>query len=218
MVELPLSREDICRRLGVAIGLLAVTAGCTAPRSLARAEPPAAGVTTGKQGPAAPSAPGELVWFDHELVFAGPRPIERNPVTNWHSPVDYFNGEIHMRAVVKQKPTRHPVWLELVFWKDKIGGKHDCLSCIPASTVAGPGTYTCSASPSKPAGWGVGCTYPQDFTSPFAAIQHSAKLADGDRRVRDELDGPDGPMVVHYTAVLVPAGRTFSGWQHYPVR
>jgi hypothetical protein len=171
--------------------------------------------------PAADGRPpaGERLWFDRELTFTGSRFVIPSPLDSWTKPIDYVNGRIELRAIVRRNPRSTPVWLELIFWQGSIGDRrHDCLRCIPPSSLSKPGTATCSATRAdESTGWGVGCFYDRmDFTTRIGAIQLDAKYTmDGTNRERRTLTGADVPFVVRYTAVLVPAGQKFSGWQNY---
>jgi len=141
--------------------------------------------------------------------------------SDWHSPVNYFDGSIQVRIVVRENPQHQPVWFELVIWKTVMesSAPHACLSCTKGTDLANPGTYSCSVSPKGGAGWSCHGAEALDWTVPFGSVQASAKLSnDGNARVTPPSDLPgDYGFKVHYSAVLVESGRTFSGWDHYPV-
>ncbi len=164
--------------------------------------------------------PGERLWADGEWLFTGARFAVTNAPDDWQAPVDYYDGSIQVRVVVRDNPQHQPVWFELVIWKTVMesSAPHACLSCTQGKDLANPGTYTCSVSPKGGAGWSCHGAEALDWTAPFGSVQASAKLSnDSNARVTPPSDLPGSyAFKVHYTAVLVEAGKTFSGWASYP--
>ncbi len=171
-------------------------------------------------GPSNPP-PGERLWAEGEWLFTG----QRFPVTNapddWKAPVDYYDGSIQVRIVVRDNPQHQPVWFELVIWKTVMesSAPHACLSCTQGNDLANLGTYTCNVSPKGGAGWTCSGAEALDWTAPFGSVQASAKLSNtSNARVTPPSDLPASyAFKIHYTAVLVEAGKAFSGWTNYPL-
>lgn len=157
-----------------------------------------------------PPASKDLVWIDETLTFnAHSKVITEPPPPDWYAPTNYFDGEIRTRLVVTSKPTSLPVWAEICFWQDRLGGRHVCMAVVlPPWSTTGTYTYRTKAT-------AIRFLDQVDFSKPFAVIEH--RLKDGTGKLRgDDLGDAHLPLQVRYTVVLVPKGETFAGWEQHP--
>jgi hypothetical protein len=167
----------------------------------------------------APAA-DELVVFD----WNGPITIEQHgtptpeplPGANgdWTQPINYAGGTIHLRLEVRNQPQPQSMRLQICWWQD---GRE---SCTRAGKIVGqPGAVTTWSQPVARL-WSLNDT-PIDWSQPRS---HGIFVRDADNDIVSDYgdwnwaghDPADWfPLDVRFTAVVVEAGGTFSGWDQY---
>ncbi len=158
----------------------------------------------------------------HVLINPG----DQLPVGNWLDPVDYYNGEFHVRYVINSPPDQVAGKLQTCIWTmgdDGVGGDYFPESCGQQVSHTGVGEYFVTSN-LKPADWWKKDGVPLDYSHPERFL------------VRVVLRGTSGCNVTRYnvsgacwdqwpdyenlnfrvTIVMVGAGETFSGWANYP--
>lgn len=158
----------------------------------------------------------------HVLISPG----DHLPAGNWLDPVDYYNGEFHVRYVINSPADQPAGQLQTCIWTmgdDGIGGDYYPESCGQQVAHSGAGEYFVT-SRLKPADWWKLDGVPLDYSHPERFL------------VRVVLRGESGCNVTRYdvggacwdewsnyenmnfrvTIVMVGAGESFSGWGNYP--
>jgi len=158
----------------------------------------------------------------HVLINPG----DQLPKDNWLDPLDYYNGEFHVRYVINSPVDQQAGKLQTCIWTmgdDGIGGNYFPESCGQQVSHSGVGEYFVTSSLS-PADWWKKDGVALDYSHPERFL------------VRVVLRGESGCNVTRYdvsgacwdewpsyenmdfrvTIVMVPAGESFSGWDNYP--
>lgn len=181
------------------------------------------------------STTGEILLFDgkglqftaadkgfHALINPG----DPLAVSNWSSPTNYYDGELHVRYVISAPSDQVAGKLQLCIWTmgnaDGDGKNYFPESCADQVAHTGVGTYTGKSL--VPAQWWTNQGVPLVFAHPERFL------------IRVVLRGASGCNVTSYTVsngcwnewpnyqnmtfrttlVMVPQGGTFSGWGSYP--
>ena len=168
-----------------------------------------------------PSPPAdELLVFD----WNGPITIEHHgmpapaplPGANgdWTQPINFAQGTIHLRIEVRRQPQPQSMRLQICWWQDARE------TCTRAGKITGqPGAVT-TWSQDVARMWSLN-QVPINWTQPRA---NGIVVRDGDNDIVSDYgdwnwaghDPADWfPLDVRFTAVVVEAGGTFSGWERY---
>ncbi len=151
----------------------------------------------------------------HVLKSAGSG-IPGLPV-NWLAPNNYYNGTWHFRYQIHTHPTNTPGKLQVCIW-NMPGFKPE--SCGGKVGHTGVGTYTYS---SVPAEWWKKDGVPLDFSNSASFLIRVILLGENNCIVTNknvpkpcpELFPQFAQMRFKLTIVMVPSGKTFSGWSNY---
>ena len=177
--------------------------------------------------PAVPDSVGAAEFLVFDQVFTFDESLNgfnffMPPATapsNWKTPDDYENGQIHTRFEVMSQPSNAACKLQFGIWQDE--GR--CETMSPHCELRGPGIITHHASPST--WWELDPNHPVDF----------ARVADFMRcGIIVWSSSPYGylstyhpnpevwahrhkyyPMTLRATVVAVSAKDRFSGWDHW---
>lgn len=137
---------------------------------------------------------------------------------DWTQPDDYYNGEWHFRYEILSPPNQAPGKIQTCIWNMPGYKPENCSMQVPFDGV---GVFTASHIPRD---WWKHSGVPLDFSD------HKSFL------IRAVLRGPNGCNVTRYNVekpcwdqwpkyentqfrvsiVMVPAGKSFSGWHNYP--
>ncbi len=122
-----------------------------------------------------------------------------NQPSNWTSPINYKDGELHFYVEVFDKPTNATTVVESCF----ISTGYGCVSAAPRYTT--PGTYTILRKMNVPSQWYQHSQI--DWTKPMKLIQIIVKdvnNVNGGRPSTDYL-----PSKLRYVATIVSPGSTY---------
>jgi len=154
----------------------------------------------------------------HVLISPG----DSLPVDNWSSPIDYYQGEFHIRYIITGPPDQVGGRLQTCIWTMGDGHHYFPESCSGQSPHSGVGeTFNNDLTP---ANWWKKYNVPVDYAHPERFL------------IRVVLRGPNGCNVTNYdvdnacwglwedyedmifrvTIVMVGSDDTFSGWENYP--
>ncbi|HUU02258.1 MAG TPA: hypothetical protein VM425_12515 [Myxococcota bacterium] len=158
----------------------------------------------------------------HVLINPG----DQLPADNWLDPVDYYNGEFHVRYVINSPADQPAGMLQTCIWTmgdDGVGGDYFPESCGQQVSHTGPGEYFVTASLS-PAAWWKNGGVPLDYSHPERFLVRVVLRGESGCNVtRYNVDGAcwdEWPnyenMNFRVTIVMVAAGESFSGWSNYP--
>jgi len=133
---------------------------------------------------------------------------------DWTQPINYAGGTIHLRIEVRSQPQPQSMRLQICWWQD---GRE---TCTRAGKIAGqPGAVT-TWSQNVARMWSLN-DVAIDWTRPR---DNGIVVRDGDNDIVSDYGDwnwgghdPDDwfPLDVRFTAVVVEAGGTFSGWDRY---
>ena len=179
---------------------------------------------------------GEVKLFDEIVQFVsadngfhrlheGNTPWPPHVPTNWKQPTDYFNSTWQYRIQVIANPTNQASKLQLCFWKIPGFDPENCAFNIAQSGI---GTYTYSSSPAisgaSNGGWARISGSALDFLQPETyrssiilrgptncVVTNKGQVANKCPELFDRLKD----MRFKLTVIMVPSGRTFSGWGNY---
>ncbi len=185
-------------------------------------------------GEACSGNPGEFLITDetytydeslHGFKFWDIDNVEDAP-PNWKTPYDYENGEIYARYEVLSQPSTRPCMFQFGIWQNTANSNSDCGREVMSNlyTLSGPGSVV--ETHSSPTTWWQ--SYPSqsysdapvDFSRPDRFCYAGTPMWSDNRKIVSDWES-DGdwalrsyylPMTVRVTAVAVPAGGTFSGW------
>lgn len=170
----------------------------------------------------------EIVLFDEEVDFTEADngfhhlmnfndSLPSGAPSNWKSPDDYHGGTWYFRYNIHTHPTGEKGAMQICVWDQ--GFKPE--NCSPNFNYDGTDKYYVTASPSK---WWKLNGVPLDFTNPDDYRISVVLRGTGNCNVtKFDVDKPcwdQWPkykdMVTRITVIMVPAGKTFSGWENYP--
>ena len=158
----------------------------------------------------------------HVLINPG----DQIPADNWLDPVDYYNGEFHVRYVINSPPDQAAGQIQTCIWTmgdDGVGGDYFPESCGQQVPHSGPGEYfvtgnLCPADWWKNQGVALDYSHPERFL-----VRVVLRGTSGCNVTRYNVSGacwdqwPDYEnMNFRITIVMVGSGETFSGWGNYP--
>lgn len=152
------------------------------------------------------------ITIDHHGIPA-PEPL---PGANgdWTRPINFAQGTIHLRIEVHSQPQPQNMGLQICWWQD------DRETCTRAGKIVGRPGAVITWSQDVARLWSLNKT-PVDWTQPRS---NGIVIRDDDNGVVSDYgdwnwaghDPADWfPLDVRFTAVVVEAGGTFSGWDHY---
>jgi len=196
------------------------------------AEPPDA---SGGGSPDATVPPEELLLYDgdglqfteadngfHALIVPG----DPLPASDWSSPVDYYQGEMEIRYVIGGPADQQPGMLQVCIWtignEDGDGRDYFPESCSAEVAHAGVGEYVDTGVVVSQ--WWKNEDVPLVFAHPerfrIGAVlrgQSGCNVTTYDvaGSCWDEWPSYQN-MIFRVTMVMVPPGKTFSGWGSYP--
>jgi hypothetical protein len=158
----------------------------------------------------------------HVLINPG----DQLPADNWLEPVDYYNGEFHVRYVINSPADQQAGRLQTCIWTmgdDGVGGNYFPESCGQQVSHSGPGEYFVTAN-LTPADWWKYQGVPLDYSHPERfLVRVVLRGTSGCNVTRYDVDGAcwdEWPtyenMNFRVTIVMVGAGEAFSGWGNYP--
>lgn len=168
---------------------------------------------------------GRQFTFDDSGFHVLINPGDQLPSGNWLDPVDYYNGEFHVRYVINSPADQQAGKLQTCIWTmgdDGVGGNYFPESCGQQVSHTGVGEYFVTNN-LTPASWWKLDGVALDYSHPERFL------------VRVVLRGESGCNVTRYnvtgacwdewskyenmnfrvTIVMVGAGETFSGWGNY---
>ena len=193
------------------------------------------GAPDARPADSAPPPPQEMLLVDKKNLqfvtkdngfLALVKPGDPLAVKNWLTPVDYYNGEFQIRYVISAPTNQKAGQLQTCIWTignaDGDGKDYFPESCSAQVPHSGVGTITNTKL--VPASWWKKDGVPLDYSHPERFL------------VRAVLRGSSGCVVTTYpvpgacwnewasfqamifrvTIVMVPKGKTFSGWAAYP--
>jgi len=169
---------------------------------------------------------GRQFTFDESGFHVLLDPGDPLPADDWLAPIDYFNGEFHVRYVINSPADQQAGRLQTCIWTmgdDGVGGNYFPESCGQQVSHTGVGEYRVTGN-LAPATWWKKDGVPLDYSHPERFL------------VRVVLRGESGCNVTRYnvsgacwdewpryqnmnfrvTIVMVGAGESFSGWGSYP--
>ncbi|MBW2527415.1 MAG: hypothetical protein JRI23_24750 [Deltaproteobacteria bacterium] len=180
--------------------------------------------------------PGELLLYDgdgeqfteadngfHALI----EPSDPIPLPDWSSPVDYYQGEIHLRYVINAPADQQAGILQTCIWtmgdEDGDGRNYFPESCSSFVSFAGVGEYVDTGNV-EVATWWKNDDVPLDFSHPERFLIRAVLRGESGCNVTTyNVSGAcwnEWPtyenMTFRITMVMVPPGETFSGWSNYP--
>lgn len=148
-----------------------------------------------------------------------------NTPPNWLSPKNYYEGPWQFRLQILDHPSKKPGSLQFCMWRyPKIDGH--LLETCTSIFHTGSGVSYASAAPNT---WFKKDGLPLDFSEPEKfriRLVLRGKTATGGNCVvtnKTQVKGACGEqweyfkdMKFKFSAVMVPKGQSFSGWQNYP--
>lgn len=143
--------------------------------------------------------------------------------SNWYSPNDYWNGNIHVRVEVISQPTNTPFRLSYIMWEacsgttGELAGKQTDVGSSGSPRV---GTSQLPLRDFYPVNGGI------DMNNAYQVSKMGVDIRDeyGTAVACPNWGYPDYPwssranwypLQVRFTIVAVSAGSTFSGWSNY---
>lgn len=158
----------------------------------------------------------------HVLINPG----DQIPAPDWLDPVDYYNGEFHVRYVINSPADQVAGRLQTCIWTmgdDGVGGNYFPESCGQQVSHSGPGEYFVTNN-LKPADWWKLDGVALDYSHPERFLVRVVLRGTSGCNVTDyNVPGscwdqwPDyQDMNFRVTIVMVGAGEAFSGWGNYP--
>ena len=138
---------------------------------------------------------------------------------NWTSPVDYAGGTMYLRAHVKSRPPGYESYalrMQMCIFQNSFTIE----TCCSQKDCTEPGVYTWSH---KLSSWWKKDGVPIDWSQPRSNMQLVVKNGSGVPVSNYSSDWADAwadreyyfPMELHWIAVIVSNGATFSGWDNY---
>lgn len=153
--------------------------------------------------------------------------LPENIPSNWESPVNYKDGEVYFRVSILTKPDNRIIYYQMGFqWEGGCDG-HPFKEKFPSNQsmqILEPGIY--QASQSIDTFWEPTCqeSDPIDWTKRMTRLlvvvwDENFQQIDDRWGFGSNIEDIDGyyPMDVHFQAIVVPHGGTFSGWQNYSI-
>ncbi len=153
--------------------------------------------------------------------------LPENVPSNWKSPVNYKDGELHFRVSILTKPDNRIIYYQMGFqWEGGCNG-HPFKEKFPdnrSMKISEPGIY--QASQSIETFWEPSCqeSDPIDWTKRMTRLlvvvwDENFQQIDDRWGFGENIENIDGyyPMDVHFQAIVVPFGGSFSGWQNYSI-
>jgi len=152
-------------------------------------------------------------------------PGDQLPADNWLDPVNYYNGEFHVRYVINSPPDQAAGKLQTCIWTmgdDGVGGNYFPESCGQQVSHSGPGEYFVTNN-LCPADWWKKDGVALDYSHPERFLVRVVLRGTSGCNVTDyPVPGscwdqwPDyQDMNFRVTIVMVGAGEMFSGWGNY---
>lgn len=193
--------------------VLVASGGSAPPTSTPSPTPPSSG--TGQ----------ELLVYDwNKPITQAERGFPRiNPPTengNWVSPVNYAAGRLYFRAEIRNMPTHKDFRVQYCVWQD--GTKLE--ACATQTTISYKGSKVVVTWDQEVSKMWKKNGVPIDWSRPRSRNGFAIKTTSG-VPVSDLVAGwnwggsnrPQDwyPMEGRLTVVVVPPGRTFSGWNNY---
>jgi len=179
---------------------------------------------------------GEIKLFDEIIQFSssdngfhrlheGNTDWPTHVPSNWKQPTDYFNSTWQYRIQVTANPTNQASKLQLCFWKIPGFSPENCAFNIDQNGI---GTYTYASSPAingaSNNGWARINGGALDFLNPREYRASIILRGPGNCVVTTkgqvsnkcpELWNSLKDLRFKLTVIMVPSGRTFSGWSNY---
>lgn len=170
------------------------------------------------------SGPGEeIIVYDWnkpvttaERGFPGFKPPLVNG--NWTSPVDFANGTLYFRVEIFDQPVAQQMKLQLCFWQDTTTREE----CARMENVYGSSGNVVTWQEDMNDMWEKPGEPPINWAQPRFRVSVAVKNSQG--KPVSNFSGWDWngenpnhwyPLDMRFTAVLVEAGKTFSGWDTY---
>lgn len=152
-------------------------------------------------------------------------PSEKPPRENfdWTGPVNYAAGELFFRAEIFKQPEAQDMRLQLCFWQPETPDGHPYRreSCGPMQAVQGTSGEVVTWSRPVEEMWkknGIGVDWAEPRSRASVAIKNSSRQPVSNHSGWEwNGEDPDAwyPLNMRFTAVVVPAGGEFCGWDYY---
>jgi hypothetical protein len=196
------------------------------PTSVPNATPTPTPVPTSTPPPSGDTSQELIVYDWNQPVTEANRGFPHNtPPTangNWVTPVNYAQGTLYYRVKVVSQPVAQNMRIQFCFWQEKNGDNFGLESCGNLKDVRGnPGTEVTWSTPVANM-WklnGKSIEWDRARYRNGAAIKNTAGEPVSNFNGWN-WNGEDPkkwyPLNMRYTVVVVPQGKTFSGWQNYP--
>ena len=153
-------------------------------------------------------------------------PRQQPPISNfnWTTPVDYANGTLYYRVMIKSQPVAKDMKLQLCFWQPvtpTASYKFGLENCGPQQALKGEQGTVVTWQKNVQDMWKkdgnlIDWTRPRFRTA--VAVKNSAGQPVSDYNGwnwYNENPKEWYPLNMHFTTVVVPAGGQFCGWDYY---
>lgn len=153
-------------------------------------------------------------------------PRQQPPINNfdWTQPVDYAHGTLYYRVEIKRQPEPQDMRLQLCFWQPESANatyKFGLENCGPPQSIMGEAENVATWSRDVQDMWKLKGNLIDWTRSRFragVAVKNSAGEPVSNYNGW-EWNGEDPkkwyPLVMHFTAVVVPKDGQFCGWNYY---
>ncbi len=153
--------------------------------------------------------------------------LPENVPSNWKSPVNYKDGEVYFRVSILTKPDNRTIYYQMGFQWEGGCDSHPFKEKFPdymMLEISEPGIY--QASQFIEEFWEPDCqeSDPIDWTKRMTRLlvvvwDENFHQIDDRWGFGGNIEDIDGyyPMDVHFQAIVVPFGGTFSGWENYSI-
>jgi hypothetical protein len=153
--------------------------------------------------------------------------LPENVPSDWEAPVNYKDGEVHFRVSILTKPDKRIIYYQMGFqWDGGCNGRSfkEKFPDNRLMKISEPGIY--NASQFVDTFWEPSCqeSDPIDWTKRMTRLlvvvwDENFHQIDDRWGFGSNIENIDGyyPMDVHFQAIIVPFGESFSGWQNYSI-
>ncbi|MFN2141287.1 MAG: hypothetical protein ACK2U5_12445 [Candidatus Promineifilaceae bacterium] len=180
------------------------------------------------QAPEADNATCGIIVYDwngpvetNDHGFPSEKPPREN--FNWEKSPNYAGGELFYRAEIFSQPKAQNMRLQLCFWQPEngVGNQYKLETCGPTNTVIGEKGQVVTWSREFDRLWnkdGIGVDWSEPRSRASVAVKNSSGKPVSNYNNWDWYgENPDHwyPLNMRFTAVAVPEGGEFCGWDYY---
>jgi hypothetical protein len=155
---------------------------------------------------------GEVLRADQSLPSFRP-PMEND---NWKEPINYAQGTLHFRVVVRNMPQPKEMQLQYCVWQDGFSAEQ---CAVKGRLTGNPGTEltwadTVEGMWTRPGTAKINWAEPR-FRDGVAINNKGGKLVHKAAEDGQEILTEWYPLDWHFMVVVVEQGKAFSGWENY---